>query len=106
MLVGDDGTLVFAGTGDVRLTGGYTVDVRGRALTREGAGVIADPGHHACSSASTRQGDGVGRFVIQNDRGFFSSDLNAPAGLVNDGRIVKRFSDGNSADLGRLQRQR
>jgi hypothetical protein len=96
MLVGDDATLVFAGTGDVRVTGGYTVEVRGRALTREDAGVIADPGT-TVQLAQHTTGRGVGRFVIQNDRGFFSSDLTQPAGLVNEGRIVKRFATGNSA---------
>ncbi len=97
MLVGDDGTLDFAGQYDGRLTGGYTVDVRGRVRTVGDAGVLADPGSRLELNPHLA-GDGkVGRLVIGNGRGFFASDLTAPGTLVNNGRIVKRFSDANAA---------
>ena len=97
MLVGDDGTLDVSGSyGDVRLTGGYSLDVRGRVRLLGDAGLLADAGTQLALGTHLAD-DGVGRLVIRDDRGFFSSDLTAPSRLVNRGRIVKLDSEGNSA---------
>lgn len=98
MLVGDDGTLDVSGSnGDVRLTGRYSLDVRGRVRLLEDAGLLADAGTELALGPHLADDDGVGRLVVRNDRGYFSSDLTAPSRLVNHGRIVKFGTDGNSA---------
>lgn len=98
MLVGDDGTLDVSGSdGDVRLTGGYSLDVRGRVRLLGDAGLLADAGTRLALGPHLAGDGGVGRLVIRDDRGYFSSDLTAPSRLVNHGRIVKLGTDGNSA---------
>ena len=98
MLVGDNGTLDITGAYDARIAGGYSVDVRGRARLWHSAGLVADSGTRFELGPHLDGGHGVGRLVIRNDRGYFASD---PTGelstFVNDGRIVKRRSDGSSA---------
>ncbi len=98
MIVGDDGTLDFRGTSDALLTGGYTVDVHGRARLLESAGLMAEPGTRFRLMEHLADDDEVGRFVIRNDRGYFAPDGADPLSeFVNEGKIVKRFSYLNSA---------
>ncbi len=96
--IGDAGTLDVRGDGDVGLTWGYVVDIRGRARLLDDAALVADHGttfrllpHYV--------GNGAGRLVILNDKGFYEGparDDTPLATFVNNGRIVKRDSDGKS----------
>ena len=99
LVVGDDGNLDLAGTGDVYLSGGFTVEVHGRARLLDDAGLVASHGTGVALLPHLDGGKGVGRFVIKNNRGYFEAPATDGLPLsrfVNDGRIVKRASGGNS----------
>jgi hypothetical protein len=86
------------GVGDVRLARKYVVDVRGLARLRDNAGLVADHGTSMLLQEHS-YGSGVGRLLILDNRGFAEgrrSGINRLATLVNNGRIVKRDSQGTS----------
>ena len=97
--IGDAGTLDVRGDGDVGLTWGYVVDVHG---TRQAARLKPrwSPTTARRSGCSrTTSATASGRLVILNDKGFYEGparDDTPLATFVNDGRIVKRDSDGKS----------
>ena len=96
--MGNTGTLDIHGDGDVGLTWGYVVDVHGRARLLDQAALVADHGT-TFRLQPHYLGKGVGRLVILNDKGFYEGPARTDqplARFVNDGRIVKRDSDGKS----------
>ena len=96
--IADQGVLDVHGTGDVRLARKYVVDVRGLVQLRESAGLVADNGTTMLLKQHA-YGSGVGRLLIRNDRGFVTghrAGIKRPAIFVNEGRIVKRDSQGTS----------
>ena len=96
--IADQGLLDVRGVGDVRLARKYVVDVRGLARLRDNAGLVADHGTSMLLQEHS-YGSGVGRLLILDNRGFAEgrrSGINRLATLVNNGRIVKRDSQGTS----------
>ena len=96
--IADQGVLDVHGAGDVRLARKYVVDVRGLVRLRESAGLVADNGTTMLLQQHA-YGSGVGRLLIRNDRGFVAghrAGIKRPAIFVNEGRIVKRDSQGTS----------
>jgi hypothetical protein len=96
--IADQGVLDVHGAGDVRLARKYVVDVRGLVQLRESAGLVADNGTTMLLQQHA-YGSGVGRLLIRNDRGFVTghrAGIKRPAIFVNEGRIVKRDSQGTS----------
>lgn len=96
--IADQGVLDVHGAGNVRLARKYVVDVRGLVQLRESAGLVADNGTTMLLQQHA-YGSGVGRLLIRNDRGFVTghrAGIKRPATFVNEGRIVKRDSQGTS----------
>ena len=96
--ISDQGVLDVHGAGNVRLARKYVVDVRGLVRLRDDAGLVADHGTTMLLQQHS-YGSGAGRLLIRNDRGFAGgrrAGIKAPATFVNEGRIVKRDSDGTS----------
>ena len=96
--IADQGVLAVHGSGDVRLARKYVVDVRGLVQLRESAGLVADNGTRMLLQKHG-YGSGVGRLLIRNNRGFVKghrAGIKRPAIFVNEGRIVKRDSQGTS----------
>jgi hypothetical protein len=96
--VGDVGTLVVAGAGNVGLRHVYTVQVHGRAQLLDGAAVVADP-RTTFEVTDEHKGKGPGTFVIGNDGGYLAppdADLTQLSRFVNEGLVVKRAGSGTS----------
>jgi hypothetical protein len=96
--IADQGVLDVHGAGDVRLARKYVVSVRGLTRLRDSAGLVADHGTAFLLQEHT-YGEGAGRLVIRNNRGFAEgrrAGIVKPSVFVNDGLIVKRDSEGTS----------
>ncbi len=101
--IGDTGTLRVEGSGNIRIAKEYLVDVRGRALLVDDAGLRADHGTSFLLQPRARN-RGVGRLVILNDRGFAAGrrdGIRDAATFVNRGSVVKREATGTSVVEGR-----
>ena len=99
LVVGDDGNLDLSGSSDVYLSGGYTIEVHGRVRLLDDAGLVAGHGTALELLPHLDGGAGAGRFVIKNNRGYFEQPAEDGLPLsrfVNEGRLIKRASRGNS----------
>jgi hypothetical protein len=99
MLVGDGGEVVLAGDGDVGLSWGYTVDVRGVALITDKASLLAEHGTTFELRPHLSGDGGAGQLLIDNDKGYFEGATRGAEPLstfVNEGRIVKQGGQGSS----------
>ncbi len=107
--IADQGVLDVHGAGDVRLARKYVVDVRGLVQLRESAGLVADNG---TTMLLQQHAYGSGRRTPAHPQrprvrhGADRAGIKRPAIFVNEGRIVKRDSQGTSRIDGTVPRRR